>query len=51
MQNGEAAFIINWPYVLSAMKDADEEVANDLGYTKLPRVRGGQAAARPRSVA
>ena len=42
MQNGEAAFIMNWPYVLSAMKDANEEVANDLGYTKLPEFKAGQ---------
>jgi multiple sugar transport system substrate-binding protein len=43
MQNEEAAFIINWPYVLSAMKDADEDIANDLGYTKLPEFKAGTA--------
>ena len=43
MQTEEAAFIINWPYVLSAMKDADEEIADDLGYTKLPEFAPGQA--------
>jgi multiple sugar transport system substrate-binding protein len=43
LQNEEAAFIINWPYVLSAMKGANEEIANDLGYTKLPEFAPGQA--------
>ncbi len=43
MQNDEAAFIINWPYVLSAMKDANPEVAKDLGYTKLPEFKEGEA--------
>jgi multiple sugar transport system substrate-binding protein len=42
LQNSEAAFAINWPYVLSAMKDADEKIANDLGYTKLPVFKEGQ---------
>ena len=42
MQNEEAAFIINWPYVLSAMKAANEEVANDLGYAKLPEFESGE---------
>ena len=44
MQNGEAAFIMNWPYVLSAMKEANEKVANDLGWTKLPAFAEGQPA-------
>ncbi len=43
MQNNEAAFIINWPYVLSAMKDANPEIAKDLGYTKLPEFKAGEA--------
>jgi multiple sugar transport system substrate-binding protein len=41
LQNGEAAFIINWPYVLSAMKGANEKIANDLGFTKLPEFEEG----------
>jgi multiple sugar transport system substrate-binding protein len=44
MQSGEAAFIINWPYVLSAMKTADKKVADDLGYTKLPEFKEGEPA-------
>jgi len=43
MQNNEAAFIINWPYVLSAMKEADPKIAADLGYTKLPEFKAGMA--------
>ncbi len=42
MQNGEAAFIMNWPYVLSAMKAADKKVADDLGFTKLPTFADGE---------
>lgn len=44
MQSGEAAFIMNWPYVLSAMKAADKKVADDLGYTKLPEFKAGEPA-------
>jgi multiple sugar transport system substrate-binding protein len=44
MQSGEAAFIMNWPYVLSAMKSADKKVADDLGYTKLPEFKAGEPA-------
>ncbi len=43
MQTGEAAFIMNWPYVLSAMKDADPEIAKDLGFAKLPVFKEGEA--------
>ena len=42
MQNGEAAFIMNWPYVLSAMKAANKKVADDLGFTKLPTFAEGE---------
>jgi multiple sugar transport system substrate-binding protein len=42
LQNEEAAFAINWPYVLSAMKGANEEIANDLGYAKLPVFKEGE---------
>ena len=42
MQNGEAAFIMNWPYVLSAMKAANKKVADDLGFTKLPTFADGE---------
>ncbi|MEQ6903259.1 ABC transporter substrate-binding protein [Nocardioides sp. YIM 152588] len=44
MQNGEAAFIVNWPYVLSAMRQADPEIAKDLGFARLPEFEGGQDA-------
>lgn len=44
MQNDEAAFIINWPYVLSAMKAANKDVADDLGFTKLPEFKSGEPA-------
>jgi multiple sugar transport system substrate-binding protein len=44
MQNGEAAFIMNWPYVLSAMKAANKKVANDLGFTRLPSFADGEPA-------
>ena len=44
MQNNEAAFIMNWPYVLSAMKAAAPKVAADLGVTKLPSFAPGEPA-------
>lgn len=44
MQSGEAAFIMNWPYVLSAMKTANKKIADDLGYTKLPEFKAGEPA-------
>jgi len=43
LQNEEAAFIINWPYVLSAMNDAAPDIAKDLGYAKLPEFSAGEA--------
>lgn len=43
LQNEEAAFAINWPYVLSAMRGANEEVANELGYGLLPAFAEGEA--------
>jgi multiple sugar transport system substrate-binding protein len=42
MQNGEAAFIMNWPYVQSAMNAADKKVAADLGVTRLPEFSAGE---------
>jgi multiple sugar transport system substrate-binding protein len=44
MQNGQAAFAMNWPYMLSAMREANPEVAEDLGWTKLPEFREGTPA-------
>jgi multiple sugar transport system substrate-binding protein len=42
LQNGEAAFIMNWPYVQSAMNAADKKVAADLGVTRLPQFSAGE---------
>ena len=42
MQNGEAAFIMNWPYVQSAMNAADKKVAADLGVSRLPEFEAGK---------
>ncbi|CAM3158516.1 ABC transporter substrate-binding protein [Nocardioides dubius] len=42
LQNGEAAMIINWPYVLSAMRGAAPEVAEDLGWAILPAFAEGE---------
>ena len=41
MQNGEAAITMNWPYVLSAMRAANPEVAADLGVTRIPEFAPG----------
>ena len=42
LQSGRAAFALNWPYVLSAMRTADPEVADDLGYAPFPTVEAGE---------
>ncbi len=44
LQNGQAAFAMNWPYVLNAMKEADPEIADDLGFTRLPEFEEGEPA-------
>jgi multiple sugar transport system substrate-binding protein len=41
MQNSEAAITINWPYVLSAMREANKDVAADLGVTRIPEFAPG----------
>ncbi len=41
MQSSEAAFTMNWPYVLSAMTAADKKVAADLGVTRIPEFAPG----------
>ena len=41
MQNGNAAFSINWPYVLSSMRGANPEIADDLGFAPLPVINKG----------
>ncbi|MGZ5368064.1 MAG: ABC transporter substrate-binding protein [Aeromicrobium sp.] len=51
MQQGRAAFILNWPYVLSAMRGAGEtdpkskEIADDLGFAPYPAVVEGEKPA------
>lgn len=48
MEQGKAAFIINWPYVLSAMRtDGDtnpqsKKIADDLGYVVYPQIVPGK---------
>lgn len=42
LQNGASAFSLNWPYVLSAMRDANPEVAEDLGFATFPATVEGQ---------
>jgi multiple sugar transport system substrate-binding protein len=42
LQNSRAAFALNWPYVLSSMRKANPEVANDLGYAPFPTVNAGE---------
>jgi multiple sugar transport system substrate-binding protein len=41
LQNDEAAMIMNWPYVLSAMRAANPKVAADLGVTRIPEFAPG----------
>jgi multiple sugar transport system substrate-binding protein len=43
LQNGRAALALNWPYVLSAMREAAPDVAEDLGYVPFPTVSAGEA--------
>jgi multiple sugar transport system substrate-binding protein len=40
LQAGRSAFSLNWPYVLSAMRDANPELVDDLGYAPYPSVDG-----------
>ena len=41
LQAGRSAFSLNWPYVLSAMREANPDLVNDLGYAPYPTVDGG----------
>lgn len=41
LQNDRSAFSLNWPYVLSAMREANPELVNDLGYAPYPSVAPG----------
>jgi multiple sugar transport system substrate-binding protein len=40
LQAGRSAFSLNWPYVLSAMREANPDLVNDLGYAPYPSVDG-----------
>ncbi|MFI7599892.1 ABC transporter substrate-binding protein [Actinoplanes sp. NPDC049681] len=40
LQAGRSAFSLNWPYVLSAMRDANPKLVDDLGYAPYPSVDG-----------
>lgn len=41
LQAGRSAFSLNWPYVLSAMRDANPAIVDDLGFAPYPTVGGG----------
>ena len=41
LQNEKSAFSLNWPYVLSAMREANKDLVNDLGFAPFPSVDGG----------
>ena len=45
LQAGRSAFSLNWPYVLSAMREANPDLVDDLGYAPYPTVERGR---RPR---
>jgi multiple sugar transport system substrate-binding protein len=40
LQAGRSAFSLNWPYVLSAMREANPDLVDDLGYAPYPSVDG-----------
>ncbi|WP_212753757.1 ABC transporter substrate-binding protein [Nakamurella aerolata] len=48
LQTGQAAFAINWPYVLASMRDAgktdpnSKKIADDLGYAVYPQIVPGK---------
>jgi multiple sugar transport system substrate-binding protein len=41
LQAGRSAFSMNWPYVLSAMREANPDIVNDLGFAPYPSIDGG----------
>jgi len=41
LQAERSAFSLNWPYVLSAMREANPGLVDDLGYAPYPSVTGG----------
>jgi multiple sugar transport system substrate-binding protein len=40
LQNGNSAISLNWPYVLSAMREANPDIVNDLGFAPYPSITG-----------
>ena len=38
LQQGRSAFSLNWPYVLSAMREANPDLVPDLGFAPYPTV-------------
>jgi len=42
LQNGRSAFSLNWPYVLSAMREANPEMVPDLGFAPYPTTVSGE---------
>ena len=41
LQNERSAFSLNWPYVLSNMREANPDLVADLGFAPYPTVDGG----------
>ena len=41
LQAGRSAFSLNWPYVLSAMREANPKLVDDLGFAPYPTVNAG----------
>ncbi|MFC3729203.1 ABC transporter substrate-binding protein [Actinoplanes nipponensis] len=41
LQAERSAFSLNWPYVLSAMREANPKLVDDLGFAPYPSVDGG----------
>lgn len=42
LQTENSAFSLNWPYVLSAMREASPEIAEDLGFATFPSTVEGE---------
>ncbi|MET0467297.1 MAG: ABC transporter substrate-binding protein [Aeromicrobium sp.] len=42
LQNGDSAFSLNWPYVLSAMREASPDIAEDLAFAQFPATVEGE---------
>jgi multiple sugar transport system substrate-binding protein len=40
LQAGRSAFSLNWPYVLSAMREANPKLVDDLGFAPYPSIDG-----------